>query len=137
MTTEWLPSATSWRRFKFETSGSVSSASITFFFSSRRRHTSWPRDWSSDVCSSDLLSRRYRGHEVRVLVLEDGFEYEGRQYASLRSEERRVGKECRSRWSPDRSKKKTITYTHCKGNAKPEATAIAKRLQFLDLRHVS
>src|SRR5215510_15610968 len=25
-----------------------------FFFSSRRRHTTWPRDWSSDVCSSDL-----------------------------------------------------------------------------------
>src|SRR5439155_13154916 len=31
-----------------------------FFFSSRRRHTRWPRDWSSDVCSSDLsqLPRR-------------------------------------------------------------------------------
>src|SRR5690625_7985522 len=28
--------------------------SIVFFFSSRRRHTRWPRDWSSDVCSSDL-----------------------------------------------------------------------------------
>src|SRR5437870_5693779 len=28
---------------------------IFFFFSSRRRHTRWPRDWSSDVCSSDLL----------------------------------------------------------------------------------
>src|SRR6266702_6769955 len=27
------------------------------FFSSRRRHTSWPRDWSSDVCSSDLGPR--------------------------------------------------------------------------------
>src|SRR5207253_8174765 len=27
-----------------------------FFFSSRRRHTRWPRDWSSDVCSSDLVS---------------------------------------------------------------------------------
>src|SRR5439155_14927810 len=27
---------------------------ISFFFSSRRRHTRWPRDWSSDVCSSDL-----------------------------------------------------------------------------------
>src|SRR5215510_11012159 len=27
---------------------------VCFFFSSRRRHTSWPRDWSSDVCSSDL-----------------------------------------------------------------------------------
>src|SRR5439155_8835853 len=28
----------------------------SFFFSSRRRHTRWPRDWSSDVCSSDLLA---------------------------------------------------------------------------------
>src|SRR5690625_4380612 len=27
---------------------------LAFFFSSRRRHTRWPRDWSSDVCSSDL-----------------------------------------------------------------------------------
>src|SRR6266508_4861530 len=27
---------------------------MSFFFSSRRRHTIWPRDWSSDVCSSDL-----------------------------------------------------------------------------------
>src|SRR5690625_4063553 len=27
---------------------------LWFFFSSRRRHTRWPRDWSSDVCSSDL-----------------------------------------------------------------------------------
>src|SRR5437870_10939397 len=26
----------------------------SFFFSSRRRHTRWPRDWISDVCSSDL-----------------------------------------------------------------------------------
>src|SRR5437870_9062188 len=29
-----------------------------FFFSSRRRHTRWPRDWSSDVCSSDLIKQR-------------------------------------------------------------------------------
>src|SRR5690625_2060069 len=29
-----------------------------FFFSSRRRHTRWPRDWSSDVCSSDLAGER-------------------------------------------------------------------------------
>src|SRR6267143_6075123 len=27
---------------------------IDFFFSSRRRHTRWNCDWSSDVCSSDL-----------------------------------------------------------------------------------
>src|SRR5689334_13746733 len=29
-----------------------------FFFSSRRRHTRWNCDWSSDVCSSDLLIER-------------------------------------------------------------------------------
>src|SRR6266511_4932540 len=28
-----------------------------FFFSSRRRHTRFSRDWSSDVCSSDLIGR--------------------------------------------------------------------------------
>src|SRR5215203_6965119 len=31
---------------------------IFFFFSSRRRHTRYWRDWSSDVCSSDLDLRR-------------------------------------------------------------------------------
>src|SRR5215208_7267131 len=31
---------------------------VFFFFSSRRRHTRWPRDWSSDVCSSDLRRTR-------------------------------------------------------------------------------
>src|SRR5215510_11408468 len=38
-----------------------------FFFSSRRRHTRWPRDWSSDVCSSDLLLERhpYPGKQPR------------------------------------------------------------------------
>src|SRR5579885_3616358 len=30
--------------------------SLFFFFSSRRRHTRSKRDWSSDVCSSDLMS---------------------------------------------------------------------------------
>src|SRR5215208_1065925 len=30
-----------------------------FFFSSRRRHTRWPRDWSSDVCSSDLVPEEF------------------------------------------------------------------------------
>src|SRR5215208_1364453 len=35
---------------------------LFFFFSSRRRHTRWPRDWSSDVCSSDLSA-------IRPLVL--------------------------------------------------------------------
>src|SRR5690606_41603924 len=33
---------------------SISGALYLFFFSSRRRHTRFSRDWSSDVCSSDL-----------------------------------------------------------------------------------
>src|SRR5690625_6194079 len=41
-----------------------------FFFSSRRRHTRWPRDWSSDVCSSDLDILKL--HEQVVSVLRPG-----------------------------------------------------------------
>src|SRR5439155_4072148 len=36
--------------------GLITSVYLMFYFSSRRRHTRWPRDWSSDVCSSDLIS---------------------------------------------------------------------------------
>src|SRR6266542_3028540 len=38
----------------------VSCFTFFFFFSSRRRHTRCYRDWSSDVCSSDLPDRRRR-----------------------------------------------------------------------------
>src|SRR5690625_1531600 len=38
-----------------------------FFFSSRRRHTRWPRDWSSDVCSSDLDMIEARLEEIYEL----------------------------------------------------------------------
>src|SRR3712207_6925105 len=37
-----------------------------FFFSSRRRHTRYWRDWSSDVCSSDLIEGM--GLEKQILV---------------------------------------------------------------------
>src|SRR5215208_2375188 len=37
-----------------------------FFFSSRRRHTRWPRDWSSDVCSSDLEGADHPAHPADV-----------------------------------------------------------------------
>src|SRR4051794_41909625 len=78
-----------------------------FFFSSRRRHTRWTGDWSSDVCSSDLPQpRQYRRTGGR-LVAEDGDPAgSGRDQPHERSEERRVGKECRSRGSPDHLKKK-------------------------------
>src|SRR5882762_4708224 len=36
-----------------------------FFFSSRRRHTRFKCDWSSDVCSSDLTSVRESGYEFQ------------------------------------------------------------------------
>src|SRR5215510_10222649 len=47
-----------------------------FFFSSRRRHTRWPRDWSSDVCSSDLDTDVFTVEtpDERVRGLMDGVE---------------------------------------------------------------
>src|SRR5947209_10654872 len=101
-----------------------------FFFSSRRRHTRYWRDWSSDVCSSDLRGGRalteFFGRFTRFEqpTLSDGEPLIGRSlrllelrdrgerlqltavqcfafFFGLRSEERRVGKECRSRSSPD------------------------------------
>src|SRR2546429_4593028 len=94
---------------------------IFFFFSSRRRHTRCSRDWSSDVCSSDL---EHRQPDLAVLeaanaglsgVVIWGLHRDTADIRAIglpvfslghlptgpqRSEERRVGKECRSRWSP-------------------------------------
>src|SRR5215813_15095686 len=71
-----------------------------FFFSSRRRHTRCGRDWSSDVCSSDLSPVAWAEVFDRAAMLSP--EIAVAVYAlGERSEERRVGKECRSRWSPD------------------------------------
>src|SRR6266513_3584593 len=76
----------------------------SFFFSSSRWHTRSKRDWSSDVCSSDL-SRVFASRTDRK-----GFCAIGSVKSNVghldRSEERRVGKECRSRWSPYHYKKK-------------------------------
>src|SRR5690349_23135192 len=85
---------------------------VFFFFSSRRRHTRSLRDWSSDVCSSDLLALitglAYRAFQDQAAspVLEargdnDTAEKDALLFVrAMRSEERRVGKECRSRWGP-------------------------------------
>src|SRR5690242_21835499 len=69
---------------------------MRFFFSSRRRHTILTCDWSSDVCSSDLL---------QVAIVESGATIDRTELPTVRvhplhlqrSEERRVGKECRWR----------------------------------------
>src|SRR5437868_15445909 len=77
------------------------SSTCSFFFSSRRRHTISKRDWSSDVCSSDLLRAAL---EAGVKVSGCTVHFADNLYD--RSEERRVGKECRSRWGADTLKKK-------------------------------
>src|SRR5438034_11577232 len=80
-----------------------------FFFSSRRRHTRSLCDWSSDVCSSDLTVKlpppipvsptaSAITNPIRSCVIPHA--------PKKRSEERRVGKECRSRWGPYHEKKK-------------------------------
>src|SRR5690349_25175434 len=89
---------------------------LFFFFSSRRRHTRSLRDWSSDVCSSDLAQFIGIVHELTPRFLKRGRHHGFSRRSHLRptlirSEERRVGKECRSRWSPYHSKKKTSNLT--------------------------
>ena len=69
-----------------------------FFFSSRRRHTRYWRDWSSDVCSSDLIKLKCVFRVSFLSQYTPGFNTAYLVFS--RSEERRVGKECRSRWSP-------------------------------------
>src|SRR5439155_20950732 len=81
---------------------------VYFFFSSRRWHTIWPRDWSSDVCSSDLNGTPLLEDEAAGLieVLAQAIEQAhcgqivhrdlkpSNVLLTSRSEERRVGKEC-------------------------------------------
>src|SRR5687768_17688713 len=93
-----------------------------FFFSSRRRHTRCSRDWSSDVCSSDLVDgNAYNGGpipygskvdvtkgkvtlkaDVGTLMASGGGGIPAQFIllrAKARSEERRVGKEDRALWT--------------------------------------
>src|SRR5947199_9178644 len=77
-----------------------------FFFSSRRRHTRCLSDWSSDVCSSDLR-RETAARDLDAPPADQREAATQEEFIGLvRSEERRVGKECRSRWSPFDLKKK-------------------------------
>src|SRR3546814_3737447 len=94
-----------------------------FFFLFFKQKTAYEMrisDWSSDVCSSDLVRERprdsalwvdiarFRDANADTLGARDAVDYaielDGKNSAALRSEERRVGKECvstcRSRWSP-------------------------------------
>src|SRR5437867_12035096 len=88
---------------------------LFFFFSSRRRHTRSYGDWSSDVCSSDLRPRNESEAIDRIAVAMPNVAMViaapsvcGTRCTNMirRSEERRVGKECRSRWGREGRKKK-------------------------------
>src|SRR5688572_31575660 len=94
---------------------------IFFFFSSRRRHTRFDCDWSSDVCSSDLFGLPTREaispvqvcnilgevgaygvnfHDNDLIPIDaspSGAEQIKKEFQIGRA---RVGKECRSRWAP-------------------------------------
>src|SRR5437870_6161713 len=72
-----------------------------FFFSSRRRHTRWPRDWSSDVCSSDLVMVLQRAGRLERRPGATARAWRFAAQSLLRSEERRVGKEGRFGWGAD------------------------------------
>src|SRR5207302_4482698 len=100
-----------------------------FFFSSRRRHTRFSRDWSSDVCSSDLAAagthfKHWERARVNAQIAGDaavnvetanvaafslemgpgGCPLDGSRKPVVtidRSEERRVGKGCRCRWTKE------------------------------------
>src|SRR5205085_6883862 len=106
------------------------------FFSSRRRHTRFDCDWSSDVCSSDLAAlseviaapvtgvaaapmrtvdlippRVSKGTTAPVLMHRVTPQYPAmaklaRMEGAVRSEERRVGKECRCGGEREQEKKK-------------------------------
>src|SRR5205085_5753521 len=98
---------------------------LFFFFSSRRRHTRFDCDWSSDVCSSDLRQparppRQARARRRRLAAtaaaalapaaapaaITRASSWE--TTAAARSEERRVGKECRLRWLRQHHKIKSV-----------------------------
>src|SRR5262245_65032341 len=100
---------------------------VFFFFSSRRRHTRCLSDWSSDVCSSDLIALRQEAAQCREMrhakrSVRRHHQFSRAQSHALdhimtemfieprppgnRSEERRVGKEWRARWSAYKSKKR-------------------------------
>src|SRR5688572_32908224 len=79
------------------------SAIFCFFFSSRRRHTRFDCDWSSDVCSSDLHMADGSADLSHVLAVAEALGQNLQQPALIvvkRSEERRVGKDSRSSSKP-------------------------------------
>src|SRR5438093_11744367 len=97
-----------------------------FFFSSRRRHTRLVSDWSSDVCSSDLGLGDHRADPnvtvrdvISAVIAKTGENIRVKRFARFvlgqdgapkgtRSEERRVGKECRDAGAREQERTRVI-----------------------------
>src|ERR1044071_8121590 len=79
--------------------GGLAGYPVVVFFKQKTAYETSTRDWSSDVCSSDLSGDHTDGLVERHVADEAHFQHliAG---PDIRSQERRVGKECRSRWSP-------------------------------------
>src|SRR5690606_30211603 len=99
-----------------------------FFFSSRRRHTRFSRDWSSDVCSSDLGGQQQRvavaralAHKPQVLLLDEPF---GALDAKIREELRRTIRQVQRELNIT-----TVLVTH----DQEEAFALADRIGVMNL----
>src|SRR5437879_12307157 len=73
-----------------------------FFFSSRRRHTRYIGDWSSDVCSSDL----YREGELSMALDPDQDEEQARAAAEVAARLQIGRASCRERWRRRRAEEK-------------------------------
>ena len=84
-----------------------------FFFKQKTAYEIGTGDWSSDVCSSDLNEKNLSSNALPFQLQTHLTEFTKtsplfteasnalkERFKSIRSEERRVGKECRSRWSP-------------------------------------
>src|SRR5437867_7638505 len=85
----------------------------SFFFSSRRRHTSWPRDWSSDVCSSDL--------DLAGRAASQPSSWRAKDLRDIGEEDRReCPRDCR-RWAPRRH---SISSTRLAQAIKPRGLAL-------------
>src|SRR6266481_8761943 len=76
--------------FWFFCRGGLAVFVLVFFFSSRRRHTRWNCDWSSDVCSSDLLAACTLGLGASLRAVLEAMTRSGKQIVLVLDADRRL-----------------------------------------------
>src|SRR5690625_4649272 len=94
-----------------------------FFFSSRRRHTRWPRDWSSDVCSSDLDENVFDEFFIPVVMTDDN----GNPIATVEDDDAMIFYNFR----PDRAIQLSQTFANADFTAFERGAQAPKNLNFV------